>query len=109
MRRIDADAFAMYLQLICKGNDMSTEKKVFSANDVIHMLQDMPTSEEKWIPVSEKLPESKEVLVTVRDTHEGGSFVSIDRYWPYSREWFNNDQDVIAWMELPEPYGVKEE
>lgn len=45
MRLVDADAFAMYLQLVCKGNDMSPEKKVFSANGIIHMLQDMPTAD----------------------------------------------------------------
>ena len=113
MRLVDADAFAMYLQLVCKGNDMSAEKKVFSANGIIHMLQDMPTaSDVKWTPVTEKMPEEKkDVMVTVRDSFTGELFVSIDAYWGKEKngEWLSFVYDVVAWAEIPKAYEVKNE
>lgn len=112
MRLVDADAFAMYLQLVCKGNDMSAEKKVFSANGIIHMLQDMPTaSDMKWIPVTEKMPEEKrDVMVTVCDSFDGTVFVAIDSYWGEEKngEWFSFDNDVVAWAEIPNAYEVED-
>lgn len=109
MRLVDADAFAMYLQLVCKGNDMSAEKKVFSANGIIHMLQDMPTASDiKWIPVTEKLPErTHDVLVTVFEQNTW-KYVSIDSYHPKVDDWENNGEEVTAWMPLPEPYEVED-
>lgn len=118
MRLVDADAFAMYLQLVCKGNDMSAEKKVFSANGIIHMLQDMPTASDiKWTPVTEKLPEEKkDVMVTVHSSFDGEIFVAMDSYWGgddkdrafHNGEWFSFDNDVVAWAEIPKAYEVKE-
>ena len=121
MRLVDADAFAMYLQLVCKGNDMSAEKKVFSANGIIHMLQDMPTaSDVKWIPVSEKMPNDGETVLAC--TEDGDLYImSYATYWQdeyqvdvpvfvTSEESVRWDiGDIVAWMPLPEPYEVKDE
>lgn len=119
MRLVDADAFAMYLQLVCKGNDMSAEKKVFSANGIIHMLQDMPTAlDVKWTPVTEKLPEKKKASYWVcTDTgYQCQCRWTDDVYGLGSNgEWawkiFDIPQysHVVAWMPLPEPYEVKDE
>lgn len=121
MRLVDADAFAMYLQLVCKGNDMSPEKKVFSANGIIHMLQDMPTaSDMKWIPLAEKMPNEGETVLTC--TEDGDLYImSYATYWHdeyqvdvpvfvTSEESVRWDiGDIAAWMPLPEPYEVKDE
>lgn len=121
MRLVDADAFVMYLQLVCKGNDMSAEKKVFSANGIIHMLQDMPTaSDMKWIPLAEKWPEhERPVLVTTVDGILYIMSVSTewDDYYQTSTTEFVTDEesvrwdpdDIVAWMPLPEPYEVEDE
>lgn len=111
MRLVDADAFAMYLQLVCKGNDMSAEKKVFSANGIIHMLQDMPTASDiKWIPVSEKLPEkSGYYLVICYGWYRAGiSEYSKIHGWREEDGYDGLDDRVLAWMPLPEPYEVKD-
>lgn len=51
----------------------------------------------EWIPCSERLPEeSKEYLASLK-----GGWVEIVWYNKEQNE-FNND--VIAWMSLPEPY-----
>jgi hypothetical protein len=59
----------------------------------------------RWIPVSERLPESDdEVLVT--DDAGGLALVGIDWFDRFdsdgSRWWCS--QNVTAWMPLPEPY-----
>ena len=71
----------------------------------------------RWIPVSERLPEEDQcILVTVNGRYKNVTFdnaIQIACYceeegwvieeWP---EWEN--PNVIAWMELPEPYKPEE-
>ena len=111
MRLVDADAFAMYLQLVCKGNDMSAEKKVFSANGIIHMLQDMPTaSDVKWIPCSERMPkQGQEVICQCRARIIKVLKLDANGDWYQDADHCYMSGFVIAWAELPEPYEVKEE
>lgn len=62
---------------------------------------------DKWIPVSERLPDDNEyVLVTYN--HEGQNIVDFLRFnlpnkWEESFGEYEID-NVIAWMPLPEPY-----
>ena len=91
--------------------------------------------EQRWIPVSERLPEEDtEVLITYcykegegdtshtyvdittyGDMYFGGNFVH-DRvngnrvkHWREPFEYFTSNYDVIAWMPLPEPYETESE
>ena len=72
------------------------------------------TSAQKWIPVSKRLPENNEVyLVTIIfdiDETESGRDVTKAYFCSQSKKWqyFSNDE-VIAWMPLPEPYKVEME
>ena len=69
---------------------------------------------DNWIPVSERLPESDAiVLISVRCRKYDGSIgvVVVDgSYWELAGEWYSenmgglNDDDVLAWQPLPEPY-----
>lgn len=70
-------------------------------------------SDNGWIPVSEKLPETREgCLVTVRYT----GFLGMYGIWVKTGhiendgEWFGDCMggEVIAWQPLPEPYKMKE-
>lgn len=85
----------------------------------------------RWIPVSERLPEEdKEVLISYRykegegDTSNvsvdittygqmyfGGNKVGNHKHWRAPFEYFESNYEVIAWMPLPEPYqeGEKNE
>ena len=61
----------------------------------------------KWIPVSERLPEfRKEVL-----TCSNGGFIEIqsledsyDGYWENQKGDWTDLEEITAWMPLPEPY-----
>ena len=62
---------------------------------------------QKWIPVSERLPEkSTWVLVTCKNP-DGYIFLDIKLINRYTELW-DGDEDfigtVLAWMPLPEPY-----
>ena len=65
------------------------------------------TPTQKWIPVSERLPEEKGFyLVSVKNEHNRRYSKSC---WFYGNgNWFAR-QEVIAWMPLPEPYKVESE
>lgn len=68
---------------------------------------DVCPHKQKWISVSERKPEPyRNVLVT------DGEEVWSDMYDPKAPYdyYFAGDEDVIAWMPLPEPYkeGVKQ-
>ena len=63
-----------------------------------------------WIPVSERLPEEgEEVLVTT----EWGSITIGERYSANDYSIYDgavtaDDDEIIAWMPLPEPYEPQE-
>ncbi len=66
-----------------------------------------------WIPVSKRLPsEAKVYLVTTALDIGSGELVK-DVYRDYfcnlSKKWLYHNNEVIAWMPLPAPYGENEE
>ena len=65
----------------------------------------------KWIPVSERLPEKEGKYLTT--IFNGIQYIMTCDYHPYSRCWFPDDEcasdNVIAWMPLPEPYKAESE
>ena len=88
-------------------------KELFSMGDcycdelsIVGMLNGLP-SQPKWIPVTEALPEEKEmVLITnnkghVRCGQYQGTFDDKNYRWWWKH---NTLETVIAWMSLPEPY-----
>lgn len=70
--------------------------------------------ETRWIPVSERLPESSgNYIVTVFDPVKKETFVT-DAYYrckegDWGGEYFEEISGVIAWMPFPEPYKESEE
>ncbi len=68
---------------------------------------------EKWIPISERLPEKNEwVLVSIKQP-SGNCYQEIMRIDKYRGLWTDNfdyyADYVKAWMPLPEPYKAESE
>lgn len=80
--------------------------------DLVEFLSRMP----KWIPVSERLPESSGVYIVSRWFTDGFEEVILTDacYFDGTSTWHNDnrinhgreyvDKKIVAWMPLPEPY-----
>lgn len=72
------------------------------------VLQELQKPAQKWIPVSERLPEeNKRVLVSDVFGIYIGQFVDAEESWGgkhFINEHGMHSKSVIAWMPLPEPY-----
>ena len=84
--------------------DTEYDYTLYDEVDVLYILNHLPSvkPQQKWIPVSERLPEEEQyVLVTT-------NFNSITTciYFLDSEYW---QMYVIAWMPLPEPYEEDKE
>lgn len=71
------------------------------------LMADVPdTNVGKWVLCSDRLPEpGKHYLITTECN--GENYVTSDDYFSYG--WDDFGDDVIAWMELPEPYREESE
>ena len=74
-----------------------------------HIDMAIKALEQRWIPVSERLPEDKELILFSTKTdrvYEGRYFEdNTDRQWySFRDDTFAWNNIVTAWMPLPEPY-----
>ena len=73
-------------------------------------IERMPSAqhmESRWIPVSERLPEEMGTYMTTIDYGEHGLVTGQRYYYGRGLKW--NDECVIAWMPLPNPYKTESE
>ena len=72
----------------------------------IRALEEKP--KDKWIPVTEKLPEDDEDVLVTR-VYTGSTHSFIDMVWFNKGKFLTQDgelelSNVVAWMPLPKPY-----
>ncbi len=82
-----------------------SEKAIYEVlSDVIHDLISLPSAQpERWIPVTERLPECDSKVLCQTMTKKGIPGFVIG-YYDFDRWCCGMNSNVIAWMELPAPY-----
>ena len=84
---------------ICVNYDGLNQKQADDLDEAIDMgIEALRTFD--WIPCSERLPEAPGLYLTI-NTNPGARLVGTDLR--LGGEWLN-DEGVVAWMQLPEPY-----
>lgn len=62
----------------------------------------------KWIPCSKRLPDDEDIkIVTIHDEHMRCLHTDVGWYYNRAERWivhFEEQNDVVAWMPLPEPW-----
>lgn len=103
------------------GKDWLDERDIPVLEKAIEVCKQEVPTESKWIPVSERLPEDEYVLISKKPTKISGNkwsvAIAIRTADPRSRkiQWRDSgfgviqDDKVLAWMPLPEPYRAKSE
>ena len=120
MRLIDGDKLKRKAQKCAtEAWKMNVTARVETViNQAIDWIDAMPTIEpqQRWIPCSERLPEDEYVLISKKPTKISGDkwcvAIAIRTADPRSRkiQWRDSgfgviqDDKVLAWMPLPEPY-----
>lgn len=92
---IDMYDFRLFVRECLKTGKSDEIIKILTEENVI--------TQDEWIPVSERLPKqaNKSYLVTV---DYGGSFICSCQRFFFGEDLGWDDDSVIAWQPLPEPY-----
>ena len=87
--------------------------RVIFADDFLKALKTIPLAQSRWIPCSERLPEARRsvILSTKNWTGEGCYWETTAHHVIWKGYRWNAtywDDEVIAWMPLPEPWEGKQ-
>ena len=102
------------------GTDKPAVWKNVGLTNALHIMQDLPSAqpEQRWIPVSERLPEEDDYKSCIECLDgavcyftENGT-MGLGYYYESTKEWSTTDDletdgKVVAWMPLPEPYSER--
>ena len=75
-------------------------------NDLQRCIENLPSAEPHWIPVSERLPEENQMCLVCDK-----GYIGIDTYLGHGGifEWKIYVKNYDAWMPMPEPYNGGEQ
>jgi hypothetical protein len=113
--KIYEDGFIELQKIKHLKNNKGANDRQLGINWCINTLKDMPPviPTQRWIPVSERLPEENGVYLATCDGEicgENEPFTGLAEY--ENGKWVDDEEDyqcVLAWMPLPEPMKVAEE
>ena len=113
MRLIGADALMETINRQCYPvqHDMTSIEPGMTRIGILQAIQEQPTIEPgpQWIPVSERLPTARQsVILSTKDYTGEGCYWETTEYHVIWKGYRWNatywDDEVVAWMPLPEPY-----
>lgn len=113
--RREVDSLDFYLQNHTDDYGEESHTAMMMAKEALNRSE----NPNKWIPVSEMLPESCGMYIVTRkiyDCPDTAPIIMSDESWFDGQNTWHNDNrinhdrgylsDVVAWMPLPEPYKV---
>ena len=77
-------------------------------DEAIQIVEKLDDTEQKWIPVSERLPKEYETVIGVTDLNYCCIAVYCKQYGFRTMD-VGAESDIIAWQPLPEPYKAGEQ
>lgn len=81
----------------------------------IQYVKELPSAQMRWVLRSEKLPEERtKVLATVLVPHRESIVISAEYlmstfYCDNGDCWMADDEEVVAWMPLPQPWEGRQD
>ncbi|MDY3109457.1 MAG: DUF551 domain-containing protein [Lachnospiraceae bacterium] len=84
-------------------------------DEAIQIVEKLDDTEQKWIPVSKRLPEKDGYYFVTKRFMDGRIRTDIEPFW-VGADWWKSELhfdgislwEVFAWQPLPEPYKVGE-
>lgn len=77
-------------------------------NRVETWIEELPSAQQRWIPVTERLPEEDGTYIVCLDDRSVFEYDYISKWWD-DDAWQYCGKDVVAWMPLPDPWKGGEE
>lgn len=101
-----------WMQTIDDEYDIEEQGRVYGLMEALELIKQIEP-EQKWIPVSERLPEDLEVILfsTKTDGVFEGRYFADDtdiQWYSFRDETFVRNNVVTAWMPLPKEYEPQE-
>lgn len=100
----------------CDAEDEWSKGWDSAITEALHIVEEQPKIDvvntnvsNKWIPVTERLPEQREDVIMNAFWHENwqpllGWYSNMNDIWHYEFGGCDHHVQVNAWMPLPEPY-----